>query len=75
MFEILSNKQIEKVILGRIIGSLKCQADGAIYAVPISYAYNGRYIYVRSSEGLKVSMMRKDANASFQIHTIKDKPD
>jgi nitroimidazol reductase NimA-like FMN-containing flavoprotein (pyridoxamine 5'-phosphate oxidase superfamily) len=59
MFGILNNKQIEKVISGNILGRLGCHADGETYVVPISYVHDGKYIYFRSFQGLKLSMMRK----------------
>ncbi|HET7115401.1 MAG TPA: pyridoxamine 5'-phosphate oxidase family protein [Hanamia sp.] len=72
MFKDLNNKQIEKVISENIIGRLGCHADGEMYIVPISYAYDSKYIYFRSFEGLKLSMMRKNPKVCLQIDTIKD---
>ena len=72
MFKILDNNQIEKVISENIIGRLGCHADEETYVVPVSYAYDGTYIYFRSFEGLKLSMMRKNPKICFQIDTIKD---
>ena len=72
MFKDLNSNQIEKVISENLIGRLGCYADDEIYVVPISYAYDGKYIYFRSFEGLKLSMMRKNPKICFQIDTIKD---
>lgn len=72
MFKDLNSKQIEKVISENFIGRLGCHADDETYVVPISYAYDGKYIYFRSFEGLKISMMRKNPKVCFQIDTIKD---
>ncbi len=75
MFKNLNNKQIEKVISENIFGRLGCHADGETYVVPVSYAYDSKYIYFRSFEGLKLSMMRKNPKVCFQIDTIKDMAD
>jgi nitroimidazol reductase NimA-like FMN-containing flavoprotein (pyridoxamine 5'-phosphate oxidase superfamily) len=75
MFKKLNDKQIEKVISENILGRLGCHADGETYVVPISYAYDGKFIYFRSLEGLKLSMMRKNPKVCFQIDTIKDMAD
>lgn len=72
MFKDLNRKQIEKVISENLIGRLGCHADDEIYVVPISYASDGKYIYFRSFEGLKLSMMRKNPKVCLQIDTIKD---
>jgi len=72
MFGNLNKTQIEKVIAGNIIGRLGCYADGKTYVVPISYAYDGQYIYARTFEGLKISMMRKNPNVCFQIDEMEN---
>ncbi|MEO9144590.1 MAG: pyridoxamine 5'-phosphate oxidase family protein [Ginsengibacter sp.] len=72
MLGIMDNEQIEKVILDNINGRLGCHADGITYVVPVSYAYDGECIYVRTFEGLKMSMMRKNPNVCFQIDKLED---
>ena len=68
----LENAQIEKVIADNTIGRLGCHAEGKTYVVPISYAYDGQFIYARTFEGLKISMMRKNPNVCFQIDEMQD---
>ncbi len=75
MFENLDNGQIENVISENIMGRLGCHADGKTYVVPVSYAYDGKYIYVRTFEGLKISMMRKNPNVCFQVDSLEDMAD
>lgn len=75
MFKILDVPQIENLISDNIVGRLGCHADGETYVVPVSYAYHGGYIYIRSFEGLKISMMRKNPEVCFQIDKIKDMAD
>jgi nitroimidazol reductase NimA-like FMN-containing flavoprotein (pyridoxamine 5'-phosphate oxidase superfamily) len=72
MFGELKTVQIEKVIADNIIGRLGCHADGRTYVVPISYAYDGGFIYARTFEGLKISMMRKNPNVCFQIDEMEN---
>ncbi len=67
MFGELNNEQIEEVLKKQIIGRIGCDGDGQIYVVPVSYAYDGKYIYVRSFEGKKIEMMRKDPRVCFQV--------
>lgn len=63
----LDSHQIEDVIANNFIGRLGCHAAGKTYVVPISYAYDGQFIYVRTFEGLKIKMMRKNPKVCFQI--------
>jgi nitroimidazol reductase NimA-like FMN-containing flavoprotein (pyridoxamine 5'-phosphate oxidase superfamily) len=66
----LSHQEIENVISHQLIGRLGCYADGKIYVVPISYAYDGEFIYAFSREGLKVEMMRKNPEVCLQIDNM-----
>ena len=75
MFDTLSNKQITEVISNNFVGRLGCHADGKTYVVPISYAYNGDYIYARSFEGMKLAMMRNNPNVCFQVDRMEDMAD
>lgn len=72
MFQQLTPEQIEAVLAHQIIGRIGCHADGKTYVVPISYAYDGEYIYAHTIEGLKVQMMRKNPDVCFQVDNMAD---
>lgn len=72
MFEKLNKEQIKKVISENIVGRLGCHADGKTYVVPVSYAYDGDYIYARTFAGMKISMMRKNPNVCFQVDQMEN---
>ncbi|HET7118830.1 MAG TPA: pyridoxamine 5'-phosphate oxidase family protein [Hanamia sp.] len=71
MFETLTRKEIIEIISHNVLGRLGCHADGKTYVVPISYAYDNNYIYARTFEGMKISMMRKNPDVCFQVDKIK----
>lgn len=75
MFDTLSNKQIVDVISNNFVGRLGCHADGKTYVVPVSYAYDGDYIYLRSFEGMKLAMMRKNPKVCFQVDKMESMAD
>ena len=75
MFDTLSTQQIIDLVSNNVVGRLGCHADGRTYVVPISYAYDGDYIYARSFEGLKLSMMRKNPKVCFQIDKMENMSD
>lgn len=75
MFDTLSNKQIIDVISNNFVGRLGCHADGKTYVVPVSYAYDGDYIYIRSFEGMKLAMMRKNPKVCFQVDKMESMAD
>ena len=70
MFGQLQLREIENVISHQLIARLGCYADGKIYVVPISYAYDGKYIYAFSREGMKLEMMRKNPQVCLQIDNL-----
>jgi nitroimidazol reductase NimA-like FMN-containing flavoprotein (pyridoxamine 5'-phosphate oxidase superfamily) len=72
MFGTLDNKQIEEVLMHQVIGRIGCSADGITYIVPISYAYDGVYIYGHTTEGMKINIMRKNASVCFEVEEMKD---
>jgi hypothetical protein len=74
MFGKLNADQIEEVLKHQVIGRIGCHADDITYIVPVSYAYDGEYIYGHTCEGMKVNMMRKNPKVCFQTDrmTVKD---
>jgi nitroimidazol reductase NimA-like FMN-containing flavoprotein (pyridoxamine 5'-phosphate oxidase superfamily) len=68
----LNSKQIEHVLQSLIIGRIGCHADDKTYVVPVTYAYDGKYIYGHTKEGLKVNMMRKNPKVCFQVDVIEN---
>src|SRR5436190_15863018 len=71
MLGTLTLLQIEEVIKGQIVGRIGCHADGLTYVVPVSYAYDGDYIYSRTFEGMKINMMRRNPDVCFEAEDTK----
>ena len=67
MFYSLNTEEVDGLLQQQLVGRLGCQADGMVYVVPISYAYDGECIYARTNEGMKISMMRKNPGVCFQV--------
>ena len=68
----LTEEQIEKLLHASLIGRIGCHSDGHTYVVPISYAYDGDYIYAHTGEGMKLQMMRSNPNVCFEVDDIRD---
>ena len=68
----LNANEIENLLKEQIIGRIGCYAGDEVYVVPVSYAYDGKYIYVRSFEGKKMEMMRKNPKVCFQVDDTHD---
>lgn len=68
----LDTMEIERVVSSQIIGRIACHANNTTYIVPISYAYDGTYVYGHTREGLKMQLMRKNNQVCFEVEEIKD---
>lgn len=68
----LQPEQVEELLKTQIVGRIGCYADGETYVVPISYAYDGTYIYCHTHEGKKSAMMRKNPSVCFEAEEMKD---
>lgn len=63
----LQSPAIEALLHSQLIGRIGCHANNTTYVVPISYAYDGEYIYCRADEGMKVAMMRSNPEICFEV--------
>src|SRR5689334_23317934 len=72
MFGKLTPVEVEEILRHEYIGRLGCHADDVTYVVPISYAYDGVYIYGRTFDGMKVNMMRKNPKVCFQVDHMRN---
>jgi nitroimidazol reductase NimA-like FMN-containing flavoprotein (pyridoxamine 5'-phosphate oxidase superfamily) len=72
MLGALTAKEIEEVLTGQYLGHLGCHANDVTYVVPISYVYDGDYIYSHAEEGKKIMMMRKNPKVCLQVEHMDD---
>jgi nitroimidazol reductase NimA-like FMN-containing flavoprotein (pyridoxamine 5'-phosphate oxidase superfamily) len=63
----LNTGEIENLLNEKVVGHIGCYAGDQIYVVPVSYAYDGKYVFVHSLEGKKIEMMRKNPSVCFQV--------
>lgn len=66
----MTSEQIEQLLRTEMIGRVGCYSDGKVYIVPVTYAYDGNYIYAHSSEGRKVRMMREHPRVCFEVENV-----
>lgn len=68
----LQQNEIEDVLHQQLIGRIGCHNRDKVYVVPISYAYDGTYIYCHTHEGMKLNMMRENPSVCFEIDTMEN---
>lgn len=67
MFGKLNTQEIERLLESQLVGHIGCQYGASVYVVPISYAYDGDYIYCHTQEGMKIDCMRKNPKVCFEV--------
>lgn len=72
MIKYLTDAQMDHLLLSRIYGRLGCGSVEKMYIVPLSYVYDGKYIYAHSKEGMKISLMREQPKVCFQVDEIQN---
>ena len=72
MLGILNTEEIEQLLGRRMLGRIGCHYGDSIYVVPISYAYDGEYVYCHTHEGLKIDCMREYPKVCFEVDHLED---
>jgi len=72
MFGYLNNDEVDAFIHDQALGHLGCHANGKTYVVPISYAYDGKYVYGHTEEGMKLAIMRQNPHVCFEVDHLQD---
>ncbi len=70
MIGTLTNEQCAHVLRSGLIGRIGCWDGNSVYIVPVTYAFDGTYIYAHSREGLKVKIMRANPQVCFEVDSI-----
>lgn len=68
----LNEMQIDNLLTSQVLGRLACTDGKQPYVVPVTYTYDGKYIYGQSSEGLKTKLLRKNPNVCFEVDSMTD---
>ncbi|HWB25700.1 MAG TPA: pyridoxamine 5'-phosphate oxidase family protein [Chitinophagaceae bacterium] len=68
----LSEIQINNVLSSQVLGRMACTNGKEPYIVPVTYTYDGKYIYGQTNEGTKLKMLRKNPNVCFEADMMTD---
>lgn len=68
----LNEQQIKNILLGQVIGRLACTDGKQPYIVPVTYHYDGDYIYGQTNEGMKLDILRKNPAVCFEVDVMTD---
>src|SRR5665811_340085 len=63
----MSVLEINEFIHTQRIGRVGCHVDGVTYVVPVIFAWDTDSFYIYTTEGQKITMMRRNPNVCFEI--------
>jgi len=66
----MTTTEIENVLQSQSICRLACNDKTFPHLIPISYFYDGKYIYCQSQPGKKIELMQKDPNVTILVDII-----
>jgi uncharacterized protein len=70
MIGTLDSAQIDQVLQMQVYGRVAGKLKNKLYVVPVSYCYDGTYLYAHSREGLKIEMLRQNPETCFQVDIV-----
>ncbi|MES2331488.1 MAG: pyridoxamine 5'-phosphate oxidase family protein [Bacteroidota bacterium] len=68
----LTKQEIQNILLSQVLGRLACCDGKQPYVVPVTFTYDGEYIYGQTNEGTKLSILRKNPNVCFEVDVMTD---
>jgi nitroimidazol reductase NimA-like FMN-containing flavoprotein (pyridoxamine 5'-phosphate oxidase superfamily) len=68
----LNTQQIRNILSSQVLGRLGCTDGKQSYIVPVTYSYDGEYIYGQSNEGTKLAILRKNNQVCFEVDIMTD---
>jgi len=68
----LSTGQIEDLLRDEVIARLGFVSDGRAYVVPVTYVYDGTYVWGHAMDGAKLAAMRTDPRVCVEVEHVDD---
>jgi nitroimidazol reductase NimA-like FMN-containing flavoprotein (pyridoxamine 5'-phosphate oxidase superfamily) len=70
MIGVMSHEEVEATLRRHRVGRIGCSANDRPYVVPITYVYDGTYVYGYSALGRKIEVMREQPLVCFEVDEI-----
>ncbi len=68
----LTDAQIEQLLASEVIARIGCISDGSVYVVPVTYVYDGTYVWGHAMDGAKLTAMRADPRVCVEVEHVDD---
>ena len=68
----LTDPAIEELLASEVIARIGCISDGRVYVVPVTYVYDGIYVWGHAMDGAKLTAMRADPRVCVEVEHVDD---
>jgi len=68
----LTSAQIEDLLRHEVVARIGCISDGRVYVVPVTYVYDGTYVWGHSMDGAKLRAMRAHPDVCVEVEQVDD---
>jgi uncharacterized protein len=68
----LKTEEIETLLHQSVLGRIGYSDGKSIYVVPISFMYDGGYVYCHTHEGLKTAILRNNPTVCFEVERLEN---
>ncbi len=68
----LTETQVRNILSSQVVGRMACTDNKHPYIVPVTYTYDGNYIYGQTNEGEKLKILRANPNVCFEVDAMTD---
>ena len=68
----LTAVQIDELLRGEVIARLGCISEGRVYVVPVTYVYDGTYVWGHAMDGAKLQAMRAHPEVCVEVEHVDD---
>lgn len=68
----LDAAEIEDILRTEVIARIGCISEGRVYVVPVSYVYDGGYVYGHAMDGAKLRAMRSSPEVCVEVEQVDD---
>jgi nitroimidazol reductase NimA-like FMN-containing flavoprotein (pyridoxamine 5'-phosphate oxidase superfamily) len=72
MLGTLNKMQMNNLLSSQVLGRLACADGNQPYVVPVTYYFDGKFIYGQTNEGKKLEILRKNPNVCFEVDKMMD---
>lgn len=68
----LTASQVEDLLRSEVVARIGCISEGRVYVVPVSYAYDGTYVWGHGMDGAKLRAMRANPEVCVEVEHVDD---